>query len=126
MSPGFENVLRGDGVAVSIGSRGPRRAFWVQALAAWFDAPGTGEAAFVAPGLPYAWRRADPAFRAFCHTFDEDADARVVETVRLRALGGDSRALPSPSAPRGAWPGRLTSPRSRARRNRIPPTWPRP
>ena len=62
-------------------------------MAAWFDAPGTGEAAFVAPGLPYAWRRADPAFRDFCHTFDEDADARVVETVRLRALGGDARAL---------------------------------
>jgi hypothetical protein len=91
----FEKVVRGGAAAAAaeIGTRGPRREFWARALASWFDAAVACESAFVAPGLPYDWRRDDRDFRAFCRACDEDADARVVETVRLRALGGDTRAL---------------------------------
>ncbi len=67
--------------------------FWSQTGAAWCRADGTNEATFVRPGRPLAWRRLDAYLAADWDEMDQDADIRVIATVRQRALAGDPRAL---------------------------------
>jgi hypothetical protein len=81
-----------DGTGREKGHVEPKAPFWWRTASGWCQADGTGESTYILPGRPTAWRRADRAFAADCDVLDRDADRRVVETVRLRALGGDTRA----------------------------------
>lgn len=73
-------------------SAGGKLPFWIRAASGWCQAGGSGEASFVRPGRPLSWRRDAPVFAAECGDLDLDADRRVIETVRQRALEGDPHA----------------------------------
>ena len=82
-----------DGTGRETGPAEPKAPLWWRTASGWCQADGIGESTYILPGRPTAWRRADRGFAADCDALDRDADRRVVETVRLRALGGDTRAL---------------------------------
>src|SRR5438270_7127207 len=71
----------------------PKKRFWLNHLETWTDWDGAGEGAYIQPGKPMVWRRDDPHMMAAMAEYDENADRRVVEAVRQRALRGEAQAM---------------------------------
>ena len=62
-------------------------------LNSWGEVETATAAIHVVPGCPQVWRRDDPRFAAEYDLYCRDADQRVVDRVRQRALQGDIRAM---------------------------------
>jgi len=70
-----------------------QKSFWEGTRWGWDNVARTGEGSFTSPGLPWTWRRDDPAFDAACEVQDRCDDLRIIAAARRRAIEGNGPAL---------------------------------